>query len=148
MKRCNICQTDKELNEFHKNKLGADGYYSKCKECKKLYREANKTRSIESVRQWRKNNKGCNTKYSKAYRAANPNYNAWQCSKRRKAAKRATLEGYDDQIKQIYLNCPEGHHVDHIIPLNNNEVCGLHVPWNLQYLTAEDNLKKSNKIPS
>jgi hypothetical protein len=36
--------------------------------------------------------------------------------------------------------------VDHIIPLKNNKVCGLHVPNNLQVITQFNNRSKQNKF--
>lgn len=50
-----------------------------------------------------------------------------------------------EAIKHFYANRPDGHHVDHIIPLNGKKVSGLHVIENLQYLPALVNLKKGNK---
>ena len=52
-----------------------------------------------------------------------------------------------EAIKRFYINCPKGYQVDHIVPLNGNSVTGFHVLSNLQYITKEENLIKSNKFP-
>ncbi len=58
-----------------------------------------------------------------------------------------------DEIKKIYLEAQKlskttsvKHHVDHIIPLRHPLVCGLHVENNLQILTKDENIAKSNSF--
>jgi hypothetical protein len=38
-----------------------------------------------------------------------------------------------DNMASIYKRTPQGHHVDHIIPLMGDLVCGLHTEHNLYY---------------
>ena len=67
-------------------------------------------------------------------------------SKRRASKLQRTPAWADlEAIKQFYLNCPKGYHVDHIVPLQGVNVSGFHVLNNLQYLTAFENNSKGNK---
>lgn len=89
---------------------------------------------------------------------ANPTQARARCSLRRKRNQQATprwlTKEHKRAIKAFYLEAMRlteatgvEYHVDHIVPLSNPTVCGLHVPWNLQVLTAAENIQKANRIP-
>lgn len=47
-------------------------------------------------------------------------------------------------IRRVVKKCPKNKVIDHFIPLQGNLVSGLHVRWNLQYLTPKQNSTKHN----
>ena len=97
------------------------------------------------------------TKYKKDHKERNPDYYKSLVSSRRRRFRLATPKWLTAEHKMeirlkyrlaIELSRRTGvrHAVDHIIPLQGEEVCGLHVPWNLEVITQDENLKKSNKL--
>lgn len=134
-KTCTKCYEIKEFQHFYKTKDKSLGILSSCKSCKDSqntkYRSKNRASYLEYLKQYRISHAG-------EYRARARKYNL---AKAKRVPSWADLE----KIKQIYVECPKGFHVDHIIPLQGELVSGLHVENNLQYLLPQDNLSKSNK---
>ena len=77
------------------------------------------------------------------YYLKNHHMMAYKKALRRSRKKLATPIWADlNKINEVYANCPEDMTVDHIIPITSPIVCGLHVSWNMQYLTRSANSKK------
>jgi hypothetical protein len=77
----------------------------------------------------------------------------WAIEKQNRTKKATPSWGDFDKIKQIYLEAVRltettgiKYEVDHIVPLTNKLVCGLHVEYNLQIIPFNENRKKSNKF--
>jgi 5-methylcytosine-specific restriction endonuclease McrA len=86
-------------------------------------------------------------KKSAAWKRANPKENNAFNTARKRQIKLASLgDAKSNDVTEFYSSCPDMMQVDHIIPINHDEVCGLHVPWNMQYLTQRENAIKSNKF--
>ena len=124
------------------------------KEAKREYYEKNKdkviaraqARSVETVRL-----------YKYKYKAKNPDLYRAHVNFRRRRFRDATPKWLTKEdkraIRQLYIDAMTvtritgvPYVVDHIIPLLGETVSGLHVPQNLQVMTREENLKKSNQL--
>lgn len=127
-----------------------------CPHCKEnlLFKEFN-----IGNRQWDKLHtecRNCSNNITKKHYYNNTEKYKASGAKRRAAKLNATPKWLTKQdyveIEDIYWQSKEYNrllydifHVDHIIPLQGKNVCGLHVPWNLQILTEKENLSKNNK---
>lgn len=131
-----------------------------CVECRKEKTAGKYSKYREYQRKYQK-------EYGKKYRKENTNYykqayNKWRKENPEKVAEharfylwlrdKATPVWADmDKIKLIYLKRDKliettntQYHVDHVVPLQGKNVCGLHCEQNLQILEASINLSKSN----
>lgn len=144
--------------ECSKTKPGGQRYYrTTCRACyarahrkrrPDLYRAVDRKRySAQRTSAWRKKNpENWKALLKRHYEKHKPRFFARNAS-RKKHVKQAIPKWANlKKIQEIYENCPKGHHVDHIVPIRGKNVCGLHVEYNLQYLTAEENCRKNNKF--
>jgi hypothetical protein len=149
-------------------------YSNICRECHKLstrkYYHDNKESRSEYNKSWRGSNKDHIKAKSKSYYAENKerinlytkiwrqynkdkmrNYGACRRALKKQAFPDWLTQEHLLQIEAIYAHAKDcetvsgqKYHVDHIVPLKGDGVCGLHVPWNLQLLPSDINLSKHN----
>lgn len=140
----------------------------KCRASVKKWTNANKDKCKETRVAWTVKNKehiaATTKKYSASHReqarashrkwsANNPGNEAERTRKRDAAKKKAVPVWYDKaEVSAIYrtsaamsVGCDK-YHVDHLVPLQHPNVCGLHCADNLQIIAAEENMKKGNKF--
>lgn len=109
------------------------------------------------VANWRKRNldkvRARYSIYCKNNRAKLNAKGAKRRAKKHSATPPWLTEQHFKKIKDFYFKAEKmtldtgvPHEVDHIVPLQGKNVCGLHVPWNLQVITASENCKKGIKL--
>jgi hypothetical protein len=154
---CKACTKEyvKKYKENNRTKVleAKKNHHKKYYSSKKESPEFLKNRSIQT-KKWRNSNKSKVKEYNKQYKNSNRDLCSAIANKRRVKISTSTPEWINNsELREIYkekniLSEYTGinYSVDHIIPINHEKVCGLHVPWNLQILTKSENSSKNNKF--
>lgn len=166
-KVCACCKQTKPITDFNKDRQKTDGLMSYCKPCNSLktsmfyqktktstrpYIKRGKLTVNEYAAVWRSENKEA-VKKARDKWASNNTHKLREKGMRRYASQTQQTpnwlnKGHMVEIEGFYFFCKifKGYQVDHIVPIRGKTVSGMHVPWNLQVLTAEQNRAKSNSF--
>jgi hypothetical protein len=170
MKICSCCKIEKPKDQYIKKSSTRDGLYVYCKDCNRIKKQKAYLKDKEAINT-RKKERYLNSikdasfllskrERSRLWKSRNKDKVNVGTAKRRAARKTSYIQnwGLNDElnsfaIQEIYslsrlrseLTGIE-HEVDHIIPLINDKVCGLHVYNNLQVIPAYINRSKGNKF--
>ena len=157
-KICKCCKNELDINLF---RISGKYYRPKCKACESKeamqWAKDNKESKIEIDRKYHLNNKDFRNKSCRDYYFNNQSTEIYRASiKRSRKIDRTPKWLTESDICQIkcYYNLATRlttclgieFHVDHIVPLSGKTISGLHIPSNLQVITASTNLRKSNKF--
>jgi len=133
----------KELPKSDAAKAAGRRYYQKNKE---LVKARANLQAVEDRREYRR-------RYDARNKDARNLRNLLRKRRHRVATPKWLTDTHRARIRDIYLQAKrmseltgEKYVVDHIVPLKNGNVCGLHVPWNLRVITHTANCEKHNKF--
>jgi hypothetical protein len=130
VKQCYNCKTTKPKNEFGSNKSKLDKLKSECILC---------NRKLKA--KWKKENPDKVNAQRARRRAAKLN----RMLKWGKEYLKPEIDNWYRRAKLATIFMEEPYEVDHIEPLQGEDVSGLHVPWNLTLLTQSENSSKGNR---
>jgi hypothetical protein len=115
-----------------------------CKECGSAFISKISTKEYCSKRCWKRcaRREGREKVYKPSKAVARASRKKREMAILKRIPKWANIK----ELDRIYKEKPANVHVDHIIPLRGELVSGLHVEYNLQYLSPEENIFKNAKF--
>jgi len=154
-KFCNKCQQTLEDSSFNK-RADRPGLRAHCRKCC-AKRPSRRKKPIMTPEQRKESQRLARKRYNetKERKAKQAAYEAHRRAAKLKATPKWLTETHLAHIA-AYYECAAAisaylgtqMDVDHIVPLKGKEVCGLHVPWNMQVMQHIGNVSKNNKLES